>query len=101
MLDKNKALEVIERIRAEHELKIHETTAFAVLLFASDGTCECSMTVGDIAEMCGRSKSSVRRAIRSLEEKGLLTRESQYYEDEENARAPNKYILTYSGRREA
>ncbi|MDR3354497.1 MAG: MarR family transcriptional regulator [Synergistaceae bacterium] len=97
MLDKDKAVEIIERIRTKHGLKIHEVTALAVILFASDGTGECSITVGDIAELCGRSKSSVRRAIRSLEEKGLLIREEQYYEDEENARAPNKYTLRIGG----
>jgi predicted transcriptional regulator len=98
MLDKNKAIEIIERTRLEFELTLPEITAFAALLFASDGNYECgSLTVGEIAGLCERSRSSVRRAIRSLEEKGLLSREAQYYEDEMNARAPNKYTLRIGG----
>ncbi|MDR2780596.1 MAG: MarR family transcriptional regulator [Synergistaceae bacterium] len=97
MLDQDKALEIIEGIRSGYGLKIHETTAFAVLLFAADGKGECSLTVGEIAELCERSKSSVKRAIRSLEKKGLLTREARYHEDEETARAANRYILRTCG----
>jgi predicted transcriptional regulator len=97
MPDETKALEIIDGIRRRYDLKIHETTAFAVLLFSADGKAECSLTVGEIAELCGRSKSGVRRAIRSLEKKGLLTREAQYHEDEETARAANKYILRTRG----
>ena len=92
-MDKDRATGIIDRVWSRYGLKVHEVTVFAVLLFAADGTCECSMTVGEISEMCGRSKSSVRRAIRSLEERGLLKREAQYYEGEGNARAENKYIL--------
>jgi predicted transcriptional regulator len=93
MLDKDRAMEIIDRTGRQYELKPHEVKVYTVLLFAADGTSECSPTVGEIAEMCGRSRTSVSRAIRSLEDKGLLMREAQYYEDEENARAPNKYIL--------
>lgn len=93
MLDETKALEIIDEIRRHRDLKIHEITTFAVLLFSADGRMECSLTVGEIAELCGRSKSAVKRAIRSLERKELLIREAQYHEDEETARAANKYIL--------
>jgi predicted transcriptional regulator len=97
MLDETKAFEIIDGIRERYGLKIHETTAFAVLLFAADGKGECSLTIGEIADLCERSKSSVRRTIRSLEKKGLLMREAQYHEDEETARAANKYILRTCG----
>ena len=92
-MDKDRAIGIIDRVWSRYGLKAHEAAVFVSLLFAADGKGECSMTVGEISETCGRSKSSVRRAIRSLEEKGLLKREAQYYEDEGNARAENKYIL--------
>jgi predicted transcriptional regulator len=97
MLDENRAIEVIDMTRRQYELKPHEVRVYAALLLAADGTRECSPAVGEIAELCERSRTSVRRAIRSLEDKGLLMRETQYYEDEENARAPNKYILRIGG----
>ncbi|MDR1516402.1 MAG: helix-turn-helix domain-containing protein [Synergistaceae bacterium] len=97
MLDKDRAIEIIDTTRRQYELKPHEVRVYAVLLLAANGTRECSPTVGEIAELCERSRTSVRRAIRSLEDKGLLIRETQYYEDEENARAPNKYILRIGG----
>jgi predicted transcriptional regulator len=93
MLSESKAMEIIDRARREYGLKRHEVHVFTALLLIADGNTECDPTVGEIAELCERGKSSVRRTIRSLEEKGLLSRETQYYEDEENARAPNKYTL--------
>jgi predicted transcriptional regulator len=97
MLDKNRAIEIIDMTRRQYELKPHEVKVYAVLLLAADGTRECSPTVGEIAGLCERSRTSVRRTIRSLEGKGLLSREAQFYEDEMDARAPNKYTLRIGG----
>jgi predicted transcriptional regulator len=97
--DKDRAIETIDRIRNRYGLKMHETTALAVLVFAAGDKMECSLTVGEISDICGRSRSSVRRGIRSLEQKGILTREAQYYEDEDNARAANKYTILAAGER--
>ncbi|MDR0616355.1 MAG: helix-turn-helix domain-containing protein [Synergistaceae bacterium] len=93
MLDEPKAMEIVGRITREYELKDSERNTFAVLLLSSGGKAECSLPVREIAEMSGFSRSGVRRAVRSLEKKGLVKREARFHEEEHGARAANRYIL--------
>jgi DNA-binding MarR family transcriptional regulator len=98
MLDKSEMTETIDRTAHKYELNLPEKTAFAALLLAANGGTECSLTVGEIAGMCGRSVGWVRRTLRSLEEKELIIREAQYYDLERTERAENKYILQFGER---
>jgi predicted transcriptional regulator len=88
-------MKIMDELTVQHGLKAAEIKVLFALLLSVDGKMECSPTAGEIAAMCGISRSCVRRAVRSLEGKGLLTREAQYYEDEPTARAANKYRLRF------
>jgi predicted transcriptional regulator len=90
-----KIMRIIDEVTCQYGLKATERKVFTALLLCADEKMECDPTVGEIAAMCGISGSAVRRAIRSMEGKGLVTREAQYYEDEPAARAANKYILRF------
>jgi predicted transcriptional regulator len=88
-------MKIMDEVTVQHGLKATERKVLFALLLSVDGKMECSPTVGEISSMCGISRSCVRRAIRSMEEKGILMREAQYYEDEPAARAANKYTLRF------
>jgi predicted transcriptional regulator len=90
-----KTMKIVDEVTCQYGLKATERKVFTSLLIYADGKTECNPTAGEIAEMCGISRSAVRRAVRSMEEKGLVTREAQYYEDEPAARAANKYTLRF------
>jgi predicted transcriptional regulator len=88
-------MRIVDGITCQYGLKATERKVLTALLLSADGKMECNPTVGEMAEMCEISRSAIRRAIRAMEEKGLVTREAQYYEDEPTARAANKYILRF------
>jgi DNA-binding MarR family transcriptional regulator len=90
-----KTMKIIEKVIDQYALKTAERKIFTALSLSADEKMECSPTAGEIAAMCGISGSGVRRAIRSLEKKGLVKREARYHEDEPTARAANKYILRF------
>jgi predicted transcriptional regulator len=90
-----KTMKIMDEITCQYGLKATERKILIALLLFADGKMECSPTAGEISEVCGFSRSCVRRAIRSMEEKGLVTREAQYYEDEPAARAANKYTFRF------
>jgi predicted transcriptional regulator len=94
MRSETKTMEIIRKISSQYKLNTSEETAFTVLLLVAGGKTECSLPVSTLAELCGRSASHVRRAIRSLETKGLVQREAQYYNEERTERAANKFILS-------
>jgi predicted transcriptional regulator len=88
-------MKIIDEITRQYGLKTAETKTLFALLLSVGENMECSLTAREIADMCGISRSAVRRAVSSMEEKGLVTREARYYEDEPAARAANKYILRF------
>jgi predicted transcriptional regulator len=90
-----KIMKIIDEATCQYGLKAAEGKVFTALLLSANEKMECCPTTAEIAAMCGISGSCVRRAIRSLEGKGLVKREAHYHEDEPAARAANKYTLTF------
>jgi DNA-binding MarR family transcriptional regulator len=91
------ALTVLKKLTDAHKLNESEKAVLAILLLTADGETECSLAVNELAAMCGKSPSHVRRTLKSLEDKKLISRAAQYYDAEKTERAPNKFVLRFHG----
>jgi len=67
----------------------------ALISYADTNNCVCYPTLKSIAEQCQKTVRTIQRAIKSLVDKGVLTRAAQYREFD-NSRTSNLYTLNLS-----
>jgi len=73
----------------------YEKILCVALLSLANGSKECAPSIKELAELCGCSDRQITRTLKSLEDKGDITKESQYIEVKRNAQTVNKYTLNF------
>jgi DNA-binding transcriptional MocR family regulator len=69
---------ILRKFLNQNGLTVYERLLYTALFVLANGERQCCPSTARLAKLCGCSERQVERALNSLEEKNLISREARY-----------------------